>query len=103
MYTSADFAKMNQMILNTEWSDLLNSDYMDSACETFTSTYLSIVNEFISSKNVTICPNDKPWMNPQVRRAIRICDIFWILSRKTASQASLVKFKKQHCFPFCST
>ena len=58
------------MIANTNWKRLNNSS-TDEASDFFSQTVLNYMYDGISSKDVTIRPNDKPWYGSEVRRHSR--------------------------------
>lgn len=51
-----------------------NRDSVDLACQRFTDLFVQFANECIPSKVVLIRPNDKPWINSNIRTYIRIRD-----------------------------
>ena len=58
-YKGADFSKLNNLIQNTDWS-FINENYVDEACNLFTSTFLNLGKQCIPTDFITIRPNDKP-------------------------------------------
>lgn len=62
------------VLLNAGWDDIFfenTASNIDVIYEKWRALFLSIVHRFIPSKIVMIRPNDKPWMNGAIRRAIR--------------------------------
>ena len=55
--------------------------------------FRQIIEKFIPFKRVTIRPNDKPWMNSQVRLAIRKRNRFLSLHNKNPTQISWERYR----------
>ncbi len=66
-YKRADFDKLNELIINTDWS-ILNTGSVDEATQQFTTKFVELSKQCIPLKEVTIRPNDKPWYNSEIRK-----------------------------------
>ncbi len=69
-FKRADFLKLNDLILNEDWS-ILNNGNVDDAAEMFTLTFIDLAKQCIPYREVTIRPNDKPWYNSEIRRTTK--------------------------------
>ena len=70
MYDHADYARLNQLVSEFDWSKFKSND-INSYALNFTDTILEFCNMTIPNKLVTIRPSAPPWLNSSVRRAIR--------------------------------
>ena len=66
-YDNADYDKMNRSILNVDWDTHINTyninDFNTLLCDTIN----NLIDECVPSKQITIRPNDKKWMNNKIR------------------------------------
>ena len=68
---NADFDKLNLLITNTDWNELiLGASDIDRAAENFSNTFLKLIKECIPDKSVVIRPKDKPWFDSALRKEI---------------------------------
>ena len=70
MYDHADYARLNQLVSEFDWSEFKSND-INSYALYFTDTILEFCNMTIPNKLVIIRPSAPPWLNSSVRRAIR--------------------------------
>ncbi len=70
-YNRADFNRLNELILTTDWSFISNDIPIDTACEQFHSKLLELLHTCIPNNLVTVRTNDKPWYNSDIRRTSR--------------------------------
>ncbi len=70
-YKRADFDKLNELILNADWS-VLNIPNIDEATILFTDTFIDLAKQCIPCSEVTIRPNDKPWYNSEIRHTSKL-------------------------------
>ncbi len=70
-YKRADFDKLNELILNTDWS-VVNIPNLDEATILFTDTFIDLAKQCIPCSEVTIRPNDKPWYNSEIRHTSKL-------------------------------
>jgi len=95
LYKQADFVLLNELISITDWAGLFeNCTIVDDACLQFTEKYLCLSKSCIPTNLVTIRPNDKPWMNSDIRKQIRCRDRLHKRFRVSGSDADLIKFKR---------
>ena len=57
--------------------------------------FRKIIEKYIPFKTITIRPHDKPWMNSQVRLAIRKPNRFLSLDNKNPMQFSWERYRYQ--------
>jgi hypothetical protein len=73
LYKHADFINLNSEIRLFDWEGfLLSSENIDEMSIKFTNKFIEFVKMYIPVKIITIRPNDKPWFNSAIRRAMRI-------------------------------
>lgn len=88
-YDQANTEQIENDFENTDWSFIQNSNDINKINDKFTQIILEICNKHIPSINATIRPNDKPWMNNEIRHLMRQrnrlyykakskqCDVHW--------------------------
>ena len=75
LYKHADFINLNSEIRLFDWEGfLLSSENIDEMSIKFTNKFIEFVKMYIPVKIITIRPNDKPWFNSSIRKAMRIRD-----------------------------
>ena len=75
LYKHADFINLNSEIRLFDWEGfLLSSENIDEMSIKFTNKFIEFVKMFVPVKIITMRPNDKPWFNSSIRRAMRIRD-----------------------------
>jgi hypothetical protein len=96
LYTHADFINLNSEIRLFDWEGfLLSSENIDEISIKFTNKFIEFVKMYIPVKIITIRPNDKPWFNSSIRRAIRIRDRLHKQVKQNSSPFLLRKYKTQ--------
>ena len=109
-HNRADFGRLNELIENENW-DFIEFLTVDESCKRFSEILLNHMSECISSKNVVIRPDDKPWYDFQLRRftnyrngqrksAMRLkTDISWNKYQKIRNKVNnLKKFAKKRFY-----
>ena len=71
-YDQCNTDKLNEEIRSTNWDRIINSENTDSAVRHFNETFLKIVQKCVPCKRVIFKPRDRPWINENVRRAIKL-------------------------------
>ena len=71
-FNNVNSADLNCELSQMDWSSLCeNTNDIDETYSCWYSHFRSIIEKYIPLKMVTIRPNDKPWMDSEVRHAIR--------------------------------
>ena len=92
----ADFINLNSEIRLFDWEGfLLSSENIDDMSIKFTNKFFEFVKIYIPVKSIAIRPNDKPWFNSSIRRAMRIRDRFHKQVKQNTSPFLLRKYKTQ--------
>ena len=87
---------MKHTILEFHWDALIKRELdIDKACINFTNVILSVSEECIPRREVTIRCNDKIWFNSNIRREIRKRDRFRRKYLKLKTALSQTIFKQQ--------
>ena len=95
LYKNADFDKLNLLITNTDWNELiLGASDIDRAAENFSNTFLTLIKECIPEKSVVIRPKDKPWFDSALRKEIRIRNRLRKIALKSNKAEDIKKYKK---------
>ncbi|PJE78200.1 hypothetical protein CI610_02867 [invertebrate metagenome] len=96
IYRRADFYRFNNLLSEYNWENMIsNCDSVDLACDRFTDLFLQFANQCIPSKEVSIRPNDKPWMNSEIRKNIRFRDRLYKKAKTTKRDPDIRKYKDQ--------
>jgi hypothetical protein len=72
-YKNANVNALNAALLNVNWGDVFSnpSDSIDVVYNKWFNLFNSILDAYIPSREITVRPEDKPWMNGSIRQAIR--------------------------------
>lgn len=70
LYNKANFAKLNEMIEQTDW-DYLHECNINDRCQNFTDTFVDLTNQCIPDHIFLIRLNDKPWFDYKLRKLIK--------------------------------
>ena len=71
-FNNVNSADLNCELSQLDWFSLCgNTNDIDETYSCWYSHFRSIIDKYIPLKTVTIRPNDKPWMDSEVRHAIR--------------------------------
>ena len=72
-YVNVDQHQLNSVLASANWESTFSSitENIDEIYKRWLSLFLNVVECFIPSKVITICPNDKPWMSGTIHRAMR--------------------------------
>ena len=74
-YEDGDIEGLNNAICDFPFEDILGDiEDIDYAAESWTHLLIQIAKEYIPSHTVKIHPNDKPWINKDIKKTIRTRD-----------------------------
>ena len=71
IYDKADYASMNDELNIIDWNTIFHNKTINDDYSNFLSTINRVCDKHIPSKVVVIRPDDKPFMNSSIRKAIR--------------------------------
>ena len=95
-YKKGDYNIMKHKIWEFDWDALIKREPdIDKACINFTNVILSVSEECIPRREVTIRCNDKIWFDSNIRREIRKRDRFRRKYLKLKTALSQTIFKQQ--------
>ena len=95
-FNNVDIANLNRELQQVDWSEfLLSASDIDVIYDKWYRCLRQIIEKYIPFKTVTIRPHDKPWMNSQVRLAIRKRNRFLSLHNKNPTQFSWERYRFQ--------
>ena len=69
-YNKLDSTKFNDILLQTNWDEIVNNQNIDDAALTFSSTLLECAKKCMPVKTVRMRENDSPWMTDEIRKLI---------------------------------
>ena len=93
MFQHGDYTKLREDILAADWNECFNED-ISIYTDLFTKKLLTISENCIPTKIVTVRPNDPPWLNNNIRRKIRARKRAFRKARRTQNPLHWDKFKK---------
>ncbi|MCG8033229.1 MAG: hypothetical protein JAZ03_13755 [Candidatus Thiodiazotropha taylori] len=70
LYDRGNYAELRQQVSDFEW-DTIRNDNINTYAESFTDNLLSLAEQCIPYKTVTIRPRDLPWINSHIRKSMR--------------------------------
>ena len=95
-FSDVDVVNLNCELLQTDWSAIVKNCFdVDIIYEKWYRISRRIVENYISFKTVTIRPKDKPWMNGQVRLAIRKRNRFLKLHNRNPTLTTWERYRAQ--------
>ena len=72
LYDRGNYNHYREKLQRVDWDELINSgNSEDDLCESFSNVILQAAGESIPNKIITVRKTDPPWMNGDIRRAIR--------------------------------
>ena len=96
LYDRCDTDLFREKLSEVDWENFIltaNND-VDLLVETFTNTLLKIATETIPNKVITVRKMDPPWINNNVRRAIRKRNRLNKRAKRTNNPEHWLKFRK---------
>lgn len=94
MYDHANFARLNNLFLLTDWDDFFSiSNDIEDLTTRLTSLILQCAEDSIPHKVVTIRSRDKPGMTGEVRRLFRVAKRLHRKAKRTKDPADLEHFR----------
>ena len=86
LYERGDYIKYRNILGNTDWGAILNSNLVDECATRLTETIISTAKECIPNKLVLIRPSESKWINSYIKKQIRQRQRFY----KTAKRKNTV-------------
>ncbi|XP_053402799.1 uncharacterized protein LOC128558047 [Mercenaria mercenaria] len=71
LYDKGNYDQYKTILHNTTWDTIIENTDLNKATEDITHAILTAAQQSIPNKTVTIRPNDIPWLNNTIRKAIR--------------------------------
>ena len=93
LYDHGNYNDLRQMISEYNWDSVRNDDVNEYA-NCFSKTLLSLAEQCIPTKHVTIRPRDLPWINNTIRRLIRKRNRLYKKYKKDRTILNYDKFKQ---------
>ena len=93
IYRQANYLELEIKINNFDWGPL-HVLPLDGAVLFFNHSFLSLVNECVPSKEVTVRSDDKPWYDTEIRKYYRKRDRLKSIAIKSKRPADWRNFKK---------
>ncbi|PJE77993.1 hypothetical protein CI610_03077 [invertebrate metagenome] len=96
LYKRGDYVLFNRLVEEYDWDTLFATcNSVNSASERFTEIFLDFARRSIPHKEITVRPNDKPWMSSDLRKNMRARDRFRKIAKRTNHPRDIAKFKNQ--------
>ena len=70
-FSQANFALYREKLSEVNWDKCFESNDIDAICESFTQQLLSVADETVPNRMVTVRPSDKPWYTTAHRKLLR--------------------------------
>ena len=70
-YSKGNYDLLNLSINSYPWDDILNKDDLDGITQDLTSNFLNLCKVAIPNREIIVKPSDVPWMNHDIKVAIR--------------------------------
>ena len=85
-YNNGDYTSLNAALINYNWDGLFESaQNIDVLAELVCDKILEISKEYIPVRNITVRAKDKPWINFQFRKLIRLRNRWSGIYKRTCS------------------
>lgn len=98
-FNNVDTINLNKELLGTKWHPSLeNATDIDEVYDVWFTLFRTIIEKYIPLKSVIIRHRDKPWMNSEVRRAIRKRDRLLRTHNRKLSGYSWESYRRQRNF-----
>ena len=93
LYKNANIEQFKELISSFDWS-ILNNGTVHDAASFFTRTFLDFAKTCIPSKFITVRPNDKPWIDSEIRHHLRLRDKLKKKALRSGKSSDWNSFKK---------
>ena len=93
-YKRGDYEAFRQLILHAPWYLCYHSNDINVVVENFMNMFTSIADTCIPHYEATIWPNDKDFMNSDIRHKMNARDRYWKQYQQTNSDESHDRFKE---------
>ena len=92
-FSKTNFENYRMAIANFDWDSCFSND-IDETANSWTRCLLSLANDHILHKVVTVRPDDKPWYNGNLRYLLRKKNHLFSAFKKTQTEDSWNRFKR---------
>lgn len=92
-YNLVNWNQLNEHLKSLDWSEVYKEKTANEQCEKWTSLYTKALKYFIPNKQVTINPNDAPWMNHQIKTTMKKREKAYKKAKRTNQEADHDKYK----------
>ncbi len=93
-YKRGDYDAFRQLLLHAPWYSCYNSNNINVVVENFMNMFTSIADICIPHYEATILPNDKKFMNSDIRHKMNVRDRYWKQYQQTNLDEHHDKFKE---------
>ena len=70
LFENGDYNAFRQAVSDYDWNKIIKED-VNLYANALTQTLINLSEQYIPNKNVTIRPQDLPWINNNIRKLIR--------------------------------
>ena len=93
VFENGDYNAFRQAVSDYDWNTKIKED-VNLYANALTQTLFNLSEQYIPNKNVTIRPQDLPWINNNIRKLRRKRNRFYRKYKKSKTVQNYSKFKK---------
>ena len=94
-FEEANIAGIEEQLDSTDWSFISTNSNINEITQTFEEILMKASNDYVPKITFTVRPNDKPWMNSEIRKEIRKRDRLYHKAKISKSQIHWQNFKNK--------
>ena len=94
-FEEANIAGIEEQLDSTDWSFISTNSNINEITQTFEEILMKASNDYVPKVTFTVRPNDKPWMNSEIRKEIRKRDRLYHKAKISKSQIHWQNFKNK--------
>ena len=93
LFENGDYNAFRQAVSDYDWNTIIKED-VNLYANALTQTLINLSEQYIPNKNVTIRPQDLPWINNNIRKLMRKRNRFYRKYKKSKTVQNYSNFKK---------
>ena len=94
LYDRGDYNEFRNKLQSINWENTLNSNNIDQTASTISDTIISAASQTIPNKQVTIRPDDIPWINNTIRKQMNTRNKIHKRAKQQNTEAAWSNFRK---------
>ena len=84
-FSQGDYESINKSLDSNKWEDILNSSDLNHSWQLFQETLLTLIKKFVPQKNNRRSNKKQPWVNREVKEALKRKNKAWKIYRQNKS------------------